>query len=715
MKKTIITILLIAFNITSSAFAIDDRKMISDSEKQSELINSFNEVNAFTDGLFYQKNTMQKMIDKQKEKELLGREELAQGNNLIRKPKTLTPVKRIRLHLKEKSEKSVKELKEEHLKEAEENTMPANEQVILDCDYMEYFTERTELEATGNVSMRFPQNDTVLTADKMIYNQTTNKITAVGHVVIIKDKTKMEGDYLVVNMNEENAILENPETQFAQINARSKIGYMYGEDVIQEQGSIYITKKTMVNFRSDVYGPLLENMIIPEQERSSLTEDSFGSKLKLKVSDIIINSKKEHDNITVKKADIYFNNKKIGFIPAMTIHMNKNHDYTIIDNPELGTMTDLGMYVGPGFVFDTPHGTALKLIPFFNYQGSDDDDASLGVGAFAKFRAATNKTDVAFGTANKVLLVDGVQYLDDNLFFQYGANRYLDDWFLGQRKARMMGELVYQDSIIHRNFLAKKRDMTFSHRFSAGYMQDGPNDSDIGLFGEEGIGTFRTKYMAEINQNIFKINDPAKDPINAKFDIVGQGSFALYGTGDTQSIVRIGPRFHHQYKRWMSDIGYFLSGYSDGSPLRYYDAYVYGGSNVYLRESIRLSKYLTFSWLGSLNLSYEDEKYRNSNIKMLPENSFFFAIGPDDCRLHIGYDAARQQSYVYMTMNLDAKGTVVDYDKMIVKNLDNMQEKKKEILYVNNIPDDKYQKTKIPPLPKFEKAEVTDIIYDERL
>ena len=57
---------------------------------------------------------------------------------------------------------------------------------------------------------------------------------------------------------------------------------------------------------------------------------------------------------------------------------------------------------------------------------------------------------------------------------------------------------------------------------------------------------------------------------------VMQGSAAIYGTGDTQFIGRVGPRVHLQYKNWMQDIGYFISGYSDQTPLPRYDAYRYG-------------------------------------------------------------------------------------------------------------------------------------------
>ena len=713
MKKLLSLIAIILFFNSGYALAIDDAKVISDSESSDELLKSFNEVNQYSDGLFFQKNITPKVVNPLND----GKEQVVKAYNRIETPKSMTPVKRLRLKLKDKTY-SKKQLIEKNTKEAEANSLPDNEQVILDCDNMEYFAERSELEATGNVSVRFPQNNTVMKADKFIYNQVTNKITAVGHVTIVKEDLTMEGDYLVLNLNEENAIFDNPETSIAQIHVRSKQGYMYGDNLIQEQGSIYITDHSFVNVGSFTYGPILDAMVIPAEKRSSLTENAFGEKLRIKVSDIIINSKEEHTDITVKKADIYYNEKKVGFIPALTVHTNKNRDYTVVDNPEVGTMSNLGMYLGPGFVFDTPHGSVLKVVPFLNYRAGGGEHGNIGVGGMLKFSSATNRTDISYGSTHNKLLVDGIQYLDDNLFFQYGANRYMDDWFMGRRMARLMGELVYADSILHRNFLAKKFDMTFSHRIAAGYMQEGTYaDKFLGLAGEDnqGVGTFRAKYMAEVAQTLFNYAKENQNDINARFELVTEGSFAVYGTGDTQAIFRVGPRLHNQYKNWMSDIGYFISGFNDDTPMKMYDSYVYGGSNVYLRESFRLSKYLTLSWLGSFNLSYNNERYKNKNIDLVPECSFFVALGPDDVRLHIGYDVARQQSFVYMTMNLDAKGTVIDYDKMIVKNPDNFSPKKKELFERNTV--ENTDSTFITPVSNntVEHAQVTDIIYDERL
>ena len=146
------------------------------------------------------------------------------------------------------------------------------------------------------------------------------------------------------------------------------------------------------------------------------------------------------------------------------------------------------------------------------------------------------------------------------------------------------------------------------------------------------------------------------------FDVVGQLSAAVYGTGDTQTIGRLGPRIHTQYKRWMQDIGYFHSVYDDNSPVPVFDAYRYGRSNVYFREYFRLCRWLTVSWFGSINLSGDAPNNRD-----FQENSFYVSFGPDDVKFHLGYDFIRQNTRFTVEVMMDAKGTHLDYQKLEIK------------------------------------------------
>lgn len=700
MKKSFILLLIVLATSSGLAFAGQDPKVISDADEKKQVIESFADINRHTNQFFTSVLTKQERerLIKEKEKSM-ARNPLPPGDGQMRG--TIPPIKKLRLAIKYRNNPKEPVLEGQNL--------TSKNQALLDCDTMEYFAQRTELEANGNVVLFFPQNNSTIKADKMIYNQTSNLIKAFGKVILISDGKELTGDYMQVDLNEENAFLENPTGEIFQIQARAKTGYMYGDKIIQEQGSLYIKKKTLIKLRSDMFGPDLDTMYLAEQDKSLYKKDSHGEKFKIKTNDLIINSKDEHDTITLKHAEIYFNERKVGTIPSITMHTNKNQDYVEVDYPELGTTTNLGLYAGPGFVFDTPKGSTLKLLPIFNYNAG-----KIGVGGIAKFKNATNKTDIAYGTANEMFIVRGKQRLDDNLYLQYGSNAYMDDWFMGFRMPKYMAEVYYDDRLLNENFLGKNLDMMFSQRFAAGYMQDGDvGDGNINALNSQGgIGTARFKYMAEVAQTIYNFNcdrfiqDASSatvtnkdDILSAKLEMVFQGAASLYGTGDTQMIARFGPRLHTQYKYWMQDIGYFLSGYSDNTPMPMFDKYMYGRSNVYIRESLRLTKYLTLSWLGSLNLTNDAW-----NGNLMQENSFFVSLGPDDIKLNIGYDTVRQQSFITMALALDAKGSTIEYKRMEIKNPETLGKQKGK----NNNPNNAFSQPSSNE-DGLERAEIVEI------
>ena len=203
-------------------------------------------------------------------------------------------------------------------------------------------------------------------------------------------------------------------------------------------------------------------------------------------------------------------------------------------------------------------------------------------------------------------------------------------------------------------------------------MQNNEDNRSTENIAASNIGTTRTKYMAEITQPLYRYTDRE----NLKFldlALVMQGSAALYGTGDTQFIGRIGPRLHTQYKRWMQDVGFFASAYQDGTPMQMYDIYRYGHANFYLREAFRLNKYLTVAWSGYVNVT-NDAPSGN----LFQENSFIIAVGPDDLKFNFGYDFIRERTYFGIVVAMDTKGSSIEYQKMEIKHPDRLAKKDKD-------------------------------------
>ena len=207
--------------------------------------------------------------------------------------------------------------------------------------------------------------------------------------------------------------------------------------------------------------------------------------------------------------------------------------------------------------------------------------------------------------------------------------------------------------------------------------------------------------MAEVDQSLYKYLDE-ENRRSLELSMVMQGSAAVYGTGDTQFVGRIGPRIHTQYKYWMQDIGYFLTGYSDHTPMPVYDMYRYGHSNIYIREALRVNKYLTVGWWGSVTLTND-----SPNGEMFQENAFIVSLGPDDFKVNLGYDFMRQTTYFTVAVLVDTKGTTVEFDKMEIKNPERLghSDKKKD----DNSVAFKSGTPKVSASKKLQYAEVIDI------
>lgn len=589
--------------------------------------------------------------------------------------------------LEDEKKETVKEEPEKQpesaIKEAIDSEMPSGAKTIsltgdvkkvvaqkdlqMDCDKMEYFEDRDEIEATGHAFLMLPTQKITLKADKFIYNVAGNILKAYGNVKLTKDGKVINGDFIQVNLNEESATIDNMNSSMEFLKVEAENATTENDKLILKNGRIFSDVSHRIFFRSSMVGPRLEQMVIGDDERSFIpSANNETGAFKIDAEDVYIDAMKNHNKITLKNADIYYRGNEIIRWPSFTAYVNKNSDYFEANYPEIGSIPRLGMFAGPGFVFATPFDSTIKIAPVLNYK----DD--LGFGGIVRYKSATNMTDAAYASAPDIWYIKGRQRLDDNFYLQYGMNAYLDDWFMGRHMGKYVAEFIYEDRHKYKDFLGPDRQMKFRHRIGAGYM----HDCDINRHGEKinspMIGTTRLKYMAEIDQSLWSRKNIEERKL-IDFGISLQGSAAIYGTGDTQMIGRIGPRIHSQYKNWMQDIGYYLSSYDDNSPLPRYDTYRYGRSNVYLREALRLHKYLTVAWSGSLNMSGDAP-----NDQMFQENAFIVSFGPDECKLSLGYDFIRSRTYFGILVDLDAKGSSLEFDRMEIKNPDRLSKNKDE-------------------------------------
>ena len=647
----------------------------------------------------------------EKEKQELAKEE-AEENAKLNKELNINFVDPTQKNEKV-SKKDKKASKEEEKIEKSDETLEleggvkeqvTSNDVVLDADNVDYDDKTMDIIATGSPVLNFPPQNVTLKADKMVYNKASNILKAYGNVEVIRDGNHVYGDFMQVNMNEESSHLDNLNTKAAMMTVRARSADMQDDKIILYNGKLSSEDHYIFNLETKMIGGNHFNrMLIDDEDKSSITDIVGETAVNVKAENIIVDAKKNHDVVTLKNARVRYGDTDLFKFRSIAAHTNKSHDYFEGSYPEIASRGAFGLFAGPGWVVDTPlqDGSTLKLMPIINSK------SGVGVGGLAKYTSATNYTEFGYGSAASMFILRGKQNLDDKLHLQYGSNSYLDEWWFGSRMSKYNVELVYKDQAVVPSTIGKDKDLTFRHRFGIGYMQNNDYNRHDERIPYRNIGTLRTRYMAELNQKLFSYRDD-EHLFNYDLSLVLQGSAALYGTGDTQFVGRVGPLIHSQYKYWMQDIGAFVSGYQDGTPMQMFDMYRYGHANVYLREALRVHKYLTVAWSGSLTMTDD-----SPNGKMFQENSFILAFGPDDFKLNLGYDWVRRQTYFAFCISMDTKGSSVEFDKMEIKHPDRLAKSNREdvelkVFDTENTVDNK------PVAKKMMYAEVIDIEDPDR-
>ncbi len=653
-----------------------------------------------------EKEYKKKLELREKEKQELAKQE-AEENEKLNKELNINfadPVKN-----DEKVSKKNKKTVKEEVKKDEAGTIleleggvkeqVTSNDVVLDADNVDYDDKTMDIIATGSPVLDFPPQNVTIKADKMVYNKVSNILKAYGNVEVIRDGNHVFGDYLQINMNEENANIDNLCTKAAMLTVHARSGEMQDDKIVLYNGKLSSEDHYILNLETKMIGGNNFNrMLLNDEDRSSLVDITGETAVNVKTKELIVDAKKDHDVITLKKAQIRYGDTDLFKIRSLSAHTNKKHEYFEGNYPEIGSLGGFGLYAGPGWAVDTPlqNGSTVKLLPIVNSR------SGIGIGGLVKYRSATNFTEFGYATAASRFVLKGKQNLDDKLFLQYGSRSYLDEWWFGGRMAKYAAELVYHDEAVVPSTIGKDLDLNFRHRFGFGYMQNSDFNRHDEQIPYQNVGTLRTRYMAEINQKLFRYRDD-DNLFNYDLSLVMQGSVALYGTGDTQFVGRIGPLVHSQYKYWMQDIGGFVSAIQDGTPMQMYDMYRYGHANIYLREAFRVNKYLTLAWSGTATLTGDAP-----NGKLFQENSFIIAIGPDDFKLNLGYDWVRRQTYFAFCIAMDTKGSSVEFERMEIKHPDRLAKSNQEnvelkVFDTENTFDNK------PVAKKMMYAEVIDI------
>lgn len=547
-----------------------------------------------------------------------------------------------------KAEKKIIKIKKHKKEEVTDQKTYESSEVVIDSDYMDYYPERYEIEAIGNAKVTLKSEKLTLYANKIVFNHDLNNIKAYENVKLINETSVTDGDFLNLDLNQENGWITKPITKHYAVKINAEEGYLYSDKIEEYNGVAKILKNYEMRFGATSFAALVN----PGNLKLGSTYTSKKEKgiYKIKAKTIYIDSGEEHNTMTMENADVYMKKIKLGSIPSLKVVSNKEQQFIETNIPEFGSAAQLGMYVGPGFVFNTPGSSTLKVTPILNY-----GDSKLGVGAMTRFRNSKNLTELAYGSSRNEFILSGYQHLNDHLRLEYSQNMYQNEWFLGYRRPRYSSQLQYYD-----DKYIDDLGITFSQRLSAGYFVDEKKQmSDY-----EG----RYRWLTQTQKTLYSYTNKNED-FNFQLGAVAQTAMTLYTTGDNVGIVRFGPMVKTSYKNWSQDLIYYQSATAGKSPF-VFDQYMYGKSNLVLIESLKLHKYVSVGYLGSLALLKE---YENQN--MFQENRFLLSLGPDYAKVTFGYDAFRQNTMMIFSMLVGTEGSDVKFDKAVIKNPDTISKK----------------------------------------
>ncbi len=517
--------------------------------------------------------------------------------------------------------------------------------IELSADYMEYFPERYEVEAIGNAKVNFIQQNTTLEANKIVYNYDMNILTASEDVVLKSSDAVTEGDFIRLDLKKPEGWIENPVSTTDDIILNAKEAYIYSDKIEEYDGVAKILKDEVMSIGARSFASYVDQS---GYMTAGKTKDYSGTKgiYKLKADTIVIDSEDDHEVITVKNADVYLKNHRIGAIPSLKIVTNKQRTNAESNIPEFGSQNMLGMHVGPAVVLNVPGGSTLKLAPILTYKNDE-----FGLGAIARYRSEHNMTELAYGSSVDEILLRGKHKIAKGLTLQYSRFTNQNEWFLGYRMPKYSAHLDYA-----RSDYVKDLKLNFSQLYSAGVFVDryAPRDHT-----KDAEGRFR--WMTQTFKPIYSY-DNEEGNVNVNLGLIAQTSASVYTSGERVGLFRVGPALSTMVGPWRQSVIYYQTA-SDGRSPFGFDRYRYGRSNLVFLESLRVCKYLTLGYLASLAM---DNDYKDD--KLFQESRILVSIGPEYVKLTIGYDAYRRNTMFQIAMMVGTKDSDIEFKKSVLNN-----------------------------------------------
>jgi len=514
----------------------------------------------------------------------------------------------------------------------------------LSSETVDFYTETSQYVAKGKARLVVKDEKLELNANEIIVDQRTYEIIGIGNVRILKDGMEYFGDYIRINTKKESSFFDNPILYYGEITVNAKTATMYASETIAKDGTAMMKKKnSMIISTSEMIGLRAAHFFKFDRELVS-SKNNY----RIVAKQIVATRGEDRTDVIVKHAKIYRGKYFVGYSPVFTYSSDKDVNYVETIIPEMGSKAKIGTYFAPALVFALPNASTLKAGPLFGV----DSHMKFGVGGFARLRTPKSLSELMYSSATNKFVINVDYKLTENLSLKFAANDYLQNGWMGGQMPNYGAEISHD-----KNFSIPQANVTGTNRLAFGLYQD---DEEYDRSTHK-LTTLRYNWQTAL------YND--KPLLNwQRYLMLGyayQHNFSLYQTGQTLGVMRAGPRLYTDLGRFSADLTYFVGGSYGDSPFMF-DRYRYGKNNITLRMQYYICKYLSIGYYGSANIN--DKDYYTGD--WLTENQIVAAVGTEDLKVRVGYDATRRSTTVGFDMLLGSKKTRMEFDEMKIKDFD---------------------------------------------
>ena len=303
-------------------------------------------------------------------------------------------------------EEAIQEETDAHANKKETTEVKDENKFQINADKVSYDDTNGNMYAKGHVEIISTAHNITLKANDAVYDKPTQKINLTGKVKVFKDGLEMTGDSLVIDLNEENILMDNPVSEAYSFIINAQESYLVANNVEMINGNVtYASKKyfPIIPQRFYRYMPSIDRQLFNPDAQDELNPNAKKQAYRIDAKEAVITCYKDHNSLLLKDSSVYYNNHKIS--PKKDIEIISDKEYQVIEtnSPEIGTLRSFGTYYGYGFVSKLPKGQLLKIMPALVH-----GEGRVGVGILGRHRSRNSMVEAGYSTTELIERIAGL-------------------------------------------------------------------------------------------------------------------------------------------------------------------------------------------------------------------------------------------------------------------------------------------------------------------